>query len=84
MATGRQGNRAVADAIEREIVAGDESLVGAWSGFEPNAFDGQDRLHVTDPTSDATGRYVSLWFRDGDAVAVSHLVDYETPGAGDL
>jgi methyl-accepting chemotaxis protein len=83
MANGRQGDRAVADAIEREIVAADESLVGAWSAFEPNAFDGQDRLHVTDPTSDPTGRYVSYWFRDGDAVAVTPLVDYETPGAGD-
>jgi methyl-accepting chemotaxis protein len=83
LAGARQGNRAAADAIEHDIVAGDASLLAAWSAFEPNAFDGQDRRHVTDPTSDATGRYVSYWFRDGDTISVSALVDYETPGAGD-
>jgi methyl-accepting chemotaxis protein len=83
MAYERQGNRLVADAIEHDIAAGDPSLLAAWSAFEPDAFDGQDGLHVTDARSDATGRYVSYWFRDGDTISASPLVDYETPGAGD-
>jgi methyl-accepting chemotaxis protein len=83
MADGQGGSRTVADAIEYQVVARDESLLGAWSAFEPNAFDGEDVLHVADPRSDATGRYLSYWFRDGDKIDVSPLVDYETPGAGD-
>jgi methyl-accepting chemotaxis protein len=82
-ADGRRGDRAYADALERRLLTADPSLLGVWSAFEPNAFDGRDGLHVADPASDATGRYISYWYRDGDGVAVSPLVDYETPGAGD-
>jgi methyl-accepting chemotaxis protein len=83
MAGGRQGARAVADAMERDVLAADETLLGTWSAFEPDAFDGQDRLHTADPTSDASGRYVSYWFRDGEQISVTPLADYATPGAGD-
>ncbi|MCU1618005.1 MAG: Methyl-accepting chemotaxis protein mcpA [Modestobacter sp.] len=83
MAEGQQGNRAVADGIEHDVLAADESLLGSWSAFQPLAFDGQDADHVGDPTTDATGRYISYWFRDGATIQVSPLVDYETPGAGD-
>ena len=83
LAAGRMGNRVVADAVEREMLEADPSLLGVWSAFEPDAFDGRDLKHVADPTSDATGRYISYWFRDGDAVSVTPLVDYTTPGSGD-
>ncbi|MCU1604975.1 MAG: Methyl-accepting chemotaxis protein mcpA [Modestobacter sp.] len=83
MATGLQGNRVVADAVEHDVLAADSSLLGSWSAFQPSAFDGRDRYHVADPTSDASGRYISYWFRNGDTIQVTPLVDYETPGAGD-
>jgi methyl-accepting chemotaxis protein len=83
MATGRQGTRAVADAMERDVLTADEALLGTWSAFEPDAFDGQDRLHTADPTSDASGRYVSYWFRDAERISGAPLADYTTPGAGD-
>ncbi len=69
--------------MQAELLAADPSLLGVWAAFEPNAFDGRDATHVTDPTSDATGRYISYWFRDGAATSVTALVDYETPVAGD-
>ena len=81
-AKGRQGDRDYADALERRLLAADPSLLGVWSAFEPQAFDGEDARHVDDPRSDATGRYISYWFRDGDKIAGTPLVDYETPGAG--
>jgi methyl-accepting chemotaxis protein len=83
MATDLQGNRVVADTMEREVLAADESLLGTWSAFQANAFDGADVLHTTDPTSDPSGRYISYWVRDGENITVTPLVDYETPGAGD-
>jgi methyl-accepting chemotaxis protein len=81
--TAGRGDRPLADAVERDLLKADESLLGVWSAFEPQAFDGQDAAHATDPRSDATGRYISYWFRDGDKVSVTPLLDYETPGAGD-
>jgi len=78
-----QGNRVFADGVENQLLAADASLLGVWSAFEPNAFDGRDAAHVKDPTSDATGRYISYWFRDGDTLSVTPLLDYEKPGAGD-
>jgi len=83
LAADRRGNRAVADGIEHDLLAADSSLLGAWSAFEPGAFDGQDAFHVTNPTSDASGRYISYWYRDGGSISVAPLVDYATPGAGD-
>jgi len=79
----RQANRQVVDAIERDLLAADPSVLGVWSGFEPNAFDGQDALNVGHPTSDASGRYISYWVRDGGTITVAPLTDYDKPGAGD-
>jgi methyl-accepting chemotaxis protein len=79
----RAGNRPFADRVEQELLVSDPSLLGVWSAFEPEAFDGQDTLNVASPTSDATGRYISYWFRDGETVSVTPLVDYTVPGAGD-
>ncbi|HEY0509461.1 MAG TPA: methyl-accepting chemotaxis protein [Blastococcus sp.] len=83
LANGQTGDRAFVDAVEGNLLAVDPTLLGVWSAFEPNAFDGADAEHVGDPTSDATGRYISYWFRDGSTISASPLVDYETPGAGD-
>ena len=83
MALDRQGNRLVADGIERQMVTEDPTLLGVWSAFEPDSFDGQDLAHVGARSSDRTGRYISYWFRDGAAIAVTPLVDYTEPGAGD-
>jgi methyl-accepting chemotaxis protein len=83
MAADRNGDRALADAVERNLLAADPTLLGVWSAFDPNAFDSRDALHVADPTTDASGRYVSYWFRDGDAISVTPLVGYDQPGVGD-
>ena len=82
MALDRQGDRGVADGIERQLLTEDPTLLGVWSAFEPDAFDGRDRAHVGG-RSDQTGRYISYWFRDGAAVTVTPLVDYTEPGVGD-
>ncbi len=77
------GTREQADRVERTLLEQHPDYLGVWSGWEPDAFDGQDRRHVGDATSDASGRYVSYWYRDGSAIASSPLVDYGQAGAGD-
>jgi methyl-accepting chemotaxis protein len=84
LATDRRGDRRFADAVERQLVVSDPTLLGTWSVFEPNAFDGRDAGHVGDPTSDASGRYLSYWFRDGADVSVTPIVGYDEPGTGDF
>lgn len=76
-------NREQADAILRGVLAGHENFLGVWSGWEPNAFDGQDRKYVGQKGHDETGRYVPYWNRGSGAIAVEPLADYEKPGAGD-
>ena len=80
---GRRGDRAYADALQARLLAADPALVGVWTAFEPQAFDGSDRTFAGTAGTDASGRYVPYWYRDGDAIAVTALLDYETPGAGD-
>jgi methyl-accepting chemotaxis protein len=80
---GRRGERAYADALQARLLAADPTLVGVWTAFEPQAFDGSDGIFAGTAGTDASGRYVPYWYRDGDAIAVTALVDYETPGAGD-
>jgi methyl-accepting chemotaxis protein len=58
-----QGDRDAVDAIERDLLAADPSLLAVWSAFEPDAFDGQDSEHVTDPTSDVSCGRPSSWVR---------------------
>jgi methyl-accepting chemotaxis protein len=79
-----RADRSFADAVERDLLIADPSLLAVWSGFEPDAFDGADARHRTDPTSDASGRYVSYWARQGADVTVAPLVDYTVPGTGDF
>ncbi|WP_432487187.1 methyl-accepting chemotaxis protein [Kineococcus sp. SYSU DK018] len=76
-------SRAQADAVQEQLVEANPDFLGVWSGWEPNAFDGQDAAHAGAPGHDATGRYVPYWHRDGSAVSVTPLVDYDTSGAGD-
>jgi methyl-accepting chemotaxis protein len=83
LAVNRGGSRGYADSVQKRLLAADPSLLGVWTAFEPQAFDGRDGEFAGTPSSDASGRYIPYWYRDGDAVAFDVLVDYETPGAGD-
>ncbi|MGY1745319.1 methyl-accepting chemotaxis protein [Blastococcus sp. SYSU D00695] len=77
-------DRAHGDTVESRLLAADPSLLAVWAAFEPDAFDGADADHAGVAPSDATGRYVSYWFRGaGGAIAVSPLTDYAVPGPGD-
>jgi len=71
--------RESASALIRQSIESHPSFVGASTGWEPNAFDGDDAAWVNAPESDATGRMLTYWYRDGAGVAVTPLVDYADP-----
>ncbi len=56
----------------------DQDILGAWTLWEPNAFDGKDVDFVNAPGHDATGRVNYYWHWNGDQVVVEPNVDWET------
>jgi len=76
-------DRAVYDATIRQFLERNPGLLGAWSGWEPNAVDGNDAAAANKPGHDATGRYIPYWNRGSGSVVLEALTGYDQPGAGD-
>ncbi|HEY6643337.1 methyl-accepting chemotaxis protein [Povalibacter sp.] len=76
-------DRAAADAMMKGLLEGNPDLLGVWTGWEPNAFDGQDAHYAGKKGHDATGRYVPYWNRGSGQMQVDAMVDYDVAGAGD-
>ncbi len=77
-------DRAVHNNIMRETLIAHEEILGSWTGWEPNAFDGRDSAYAGSTGHDSTGRFVPYWHRAGDSVAVVPLESYEVAGDGDF
>ncbi len=76
-------NRRLADVALRDVAEANPKVLGIWTTWEPNAFDGLDAKYVNTPGSDATGRYISNWSRGTGHIALEPNVDYEKEGTGD-
>ncbi len=50
---------------------------GAWSCWEPEAFDGRDEDYVGKIGHDRTGRFIPYWFRKDGQIVLEPLKDYE-------
>ncbi len=78
-----QIDRTRADAMLKGVLAGNPGFLGVWSGWEPNALDGQDAKYVNQPGHDGSGRYIPYWNRGSGALLLEPLTDYDKPGPGD-
>ncbi|ADQ84794.1 methyl-accepting chemotaxis protein [Methylovorus sp. MP688] len=78
-----QESRAAVDNLLANSLRQNPDLVGAWTLWEPNAFDGKDKDFVNAAGHDATGRYIPYWNSGSGSVILEALVDYNTAGAGD-
>ncbi|QRK11053.1 methyl-accepting chemotaxis protein [Archangium violaceum] len=76
-------DRRLADASLQRVLAENPKLLGLWTVWEPNAFDGLDAKYVNTPGTDSTGRYISYWNRGDGQIKLEPVVDYEKEGAGD-
>jgi len=77
-------DRARADGILRHLLESNPDMIGIWTGWEPNAFDGKDTDFVKAQGHDATGRYIPYFVRGTNGeISNTPLVDYATPGPGD-
>ncbi|KUJ74018.1 hypothetical protein AVO42_00955 [Thiomicrospira sp. XS5] len=68
----------------QEHLKDNPTFLACWSGWEPNAYDGQDTKFQSKDWHDATGRFMPFWGRSGDQMALEPLVGYEVPGLGDF
>ena len=57
--------RGLGDAILRTALEQAPRLNGTWSGWEPDAFDGDDAAFAGAAHHDATGRYLPYFSRNG-------------------
>jgi methyl-accepting chemotaxis protein len=76
-------DRTSADAMLKGVLAGNSGFLGVWSGWEPDALDGQDARYINQPGHDGSGRYIPYWNRGSGQVVLEPLLDYDKPGAGD-
>ena len=76
-------NRAAVNAMLRRTLEGQPALLATYTGWEPDAFDGEDARHTGRPGHDESGRFMPYWSRNGATVVLEPLVDYTQAGAGD-
>ncbi|MGB3424144.1 MAG: methyl-accepting chemotaxis protein [Castellaniella sp.] len=77
------GDREASLNMLREVLAGNPTFLGVWQGWEPDAFDAQDRDYANKPGHDATGRFIPYWYWEGGKPTYAPIVDYDQPGKGD-
>lgn len=72
------GNRDEVSSIVKDLFVTTPGVVGAYVGFEPNAFDGRDDQFVNAAGHDSTGRFIPYWNTLGGSLVLDPLADYET------
>jgi methyl-accepting chemotaxis protein len=78
----RTASRSVYGALLEHTLERNPSLLGVWSGWEPNALDGRDVDFANRPGHDATGRYIPYWNRGSGEIVNEALTGYDDPVAG--
>ncbi len=83
MQDAKDPNRATAITLHRRLLQENPFLIGIWSGWEPNEFDGKDSDYAGKPGADASGRFMPYWNPGNGTPTLEPLVDIDTPGDGD-
>ncbi|WP_068637968.1 methyl-accepting chemotaxis protein [Thauera butanivorans] len=81
--TGSVPDRSTVNKVLQRVLEGRPGLLGVYTGWEADAFDGRDADFAGHAGHDASGRFVPYWSRSGNTVVLEPLVDYDQPGAGD-
>lgn len=73
-----------ANNILKNILKENKNFLGAWTAWEPNAFDSLDSKFANQPGHDKTGRFIPYWTRNkSQEICLEPLSEYETSGIGD-
>ncbi len=77
-------DREAYNAVLRETLELNHTLLGVWSVWEPNALDGRDSQYRNSAGHDDSGRFIPAWNRGTGLIDLAPTLDYETAGAGDF
>ncbi|MDQ0229085.1 cache domain-containing protein [Metabacillus malikii] len=73
-------DRETVNAMLYSLVKDNQAFEGAWTIWEPNAFDGKDKEYVNTELHDETGRFIPYFYRSADNQIVGDLsVNYDNP-----
>ncbi len=78
-----RSDRELAIGILKQILLENPDILGVWTCWEPNAFDGKDAQYANTSGHDATGRFIPYVVHKDGKIDLEPLVDYTQPGAGD-
>ncbi len=78
-----ENRRIFFNSLMRNLLEENEDFLGVWTCWEPNALDGLDPQMMNADGSDKSGRFLPYWYRSGDEITLTTLVDYNTEGVGD-
>ncbi|MEK5232521.1 methyl-accepting chemotaxis protein [Lysinibacillus sp. FSL K6-0232] len=78
MVANNKGDRDLVNDMLQQLLAQNNTFLGVWTIWEPNAFDEQDHLFINQEGHDATGRFLPYWARSNNNITVAALEDYET------
>lgn len=82
--SGVKFTRESADEVLKAALLANKDVLGVWTAWEPNAFDGKDEAYKGTSTSDKSGRYIPYWTRNtAGEPNFEVLVSYDVPGEGD-
>lgn len=78
MVANHKGDRDLANEMLKQLLEQNDTFLGVWTIWEPNAFDGQDAYFANSKGHDASGRFLPYWARSNNGVTLAPLEDYET------
>ena len=73
-----KASRTEVNGIVHRFLQRNPQVVGAYVGYDRNAFDGPDAAHKGEPGSDGTGRYGPYWNTISGKAVLDPLVDQDT------
>jgi methyl-accepting chemotaxis protein len=71
-----QITRGTMEKLASEVLLSNSAFLGFSLGFEPNAYDNNDKEFVNTKHSDNTGRFISYLTKSGNSYVVEPLIDY--------
>jgi methyl-accepting chemotaxis protein len=56
----------------KQVLAGNPGLSTIYTNWAPNVLDGMDEQYANTPGTDESGRFISAWRRDNNAITLTH------------
>ncbi len=71
--SGQKLSRADVTAMLKNVLAQNPQFFGVSTEWEPDAFDGADKVFANTSNTDETGHFSPYWYREGNSIALTFL-----------